>query len=127
MTIGTLLKLALGALAASGVAFLAGYGFGYSGCRSDVYADLQANRVKILKDGKNIDAKALAADDPGLCALCLAGASCQTAKVGEPRDVLVSINPKPATNSYLIANDRQAAVSIAQHRGRYALYHCGVT
>lgn len=69
MTIGTLLRLALGALAASGIAFLVGYGFGYSGGRSDVYADLQASRVKILKDGKNIDAKALAADDRGLCAM----------------------------------------------------------
>jgi hypothetical protein len=69
VTIGTLLKLALGALAASGIAFLVGYGFGYSGGRSDVYADLQANRVQILKDGKNVDAKALAADDPGLCSM----------------------------------------------------------
>jgi hypothetical protein len=39
--------------------------------------------------------------------------------------VLVPINPAPATNSYLIANDRPTAVAIAQHRGRFQLYHCG--
>jgi hypothetical protein len=54
-------------------------------------------------------------------------ASCQTAKVTEPCDVLVAINPKPSTNSYLIANDRQTAVSIAQHRGRFQAYHCDGT
>jgi hypothetical protein len=69
MSIGTLLKIALGALAASGIAFFVGYGFGYSGGRKAVYDDLQANRIQILKDGKHIDEKALAADDPGLCAL----------------------------------------------------------
>ena len=59
-------------------------------------------------------------------ALCSAGASCQTAKVSEPCDVLVAINPKPATNNYLITNDRPTAVSIAQHRGRFQLYRCDV-
>jgi hypothetical protein len=39
--------------------------------------------------------------------------------------VLVAINPKPATNSYLVASDRSVAVAIAPHRGRYQLYHCG--
>ena len=52
-------------------------------------------------------------------------AACQTKAITEPCDVLVPINPAPATNSYLIANDRPTAVAIAQHRGRFQLYHCG--
>jgi hypothetical protein len=39
--------------------------------------------------------------------------------------VLVAINPKAETNGYLVASDRSVAVAIAQHRGRYQLYHCG--
>ncbi|MCV0352770.1 MAG: hypothetical protein K5863_22055 [Nitratireductor sp.] len=52
-------------------------------------------------------------------------AACQTAAITEPCDVLVPINPAPATNSYLVANDRVTAVAIAQHRGRYQKYRCG--
>lgn len=59
------------------------------------------------------------------CAPFLAAASCQTTALTEPCDVLVAINPAPATNSYLVANDRQTAVAIAQHRGRYDQYRCG--
>lgn len=59
------------------------------------------------------------------CVPFLAGASCQTTALSEPCDVLVPINPAPATNSYLVANDRPAAVAIAQHRGRFQKYECG--
>ncbi|MDV2965100.1 hypothetical protein RZ532_03890 [Nitratireductor aquimarinus] len=59
------------------------------------------------------------------CVPFLAAASCQTAAITEPCDVLVPINPAPATNSYLVANDRVTAVAIAQHRGRYQKYRCG--
>ncbi|WP_299939210.1 hypothetical protein [uncultured Nitratireductor sp.] len=52
-------------------------------------------------------------------------AACQTAAITEPCDVLVPINPAPATNSYLVANDRVTAMAIAQHRGRYQKYRCG--
>lgn len=60
-----------------------------------------------------------------LFVICSAAASCQTAKLTDPCDVLVAINPKPETNSYLVASDRAVAVAIAQHRGRYQLYQCG--
>lgn len=60
-------------------------------------------------------------------AICSAGASCQTAQVTDPCDVLVAINPKPETNTYLVANDRPAAMAIAKHRGRFDLYKCAVS
>lgn len=59
-----------------------------------------------------------------LFAGCLA-AACKTTSLTDPCDVLVAINPSPATNSYLVANDRPTAIAIAQHRGRYQEYHCG--
>ena len=52
-------------------------------------------------------------------------AGCQTASLSSPCDVLVAIAPLPATNSYLIANDRKTAEQIAKHRGRYQQYRCG--
>ena len=61
-----------------------------------------------------------------LCVPFLAGAGCQTtAKLTEPCDVLVGIDPKPETNSFLIANDRETAQNIARHRGRFQQYGCG--
>ncbi len=51
--------------------------------------------------------------------------ACQTAKISEPCDVLVPINPLPATNTYLVQHDRATAVQIAKHRGRYEKYRCG--
>lgn len=59
-----------------------------------------------------------------LCAGFLAVA-CQSTSLTEPCDVLVRIDPKPASNSYLVAHDKQAAIAIAQHRGRYQNYNCG--
>ncbi|ESY26754.1 hypothetical protein X749_24265 [Mesorhizobium sp. LNJC391B00] len=38
--------------------------------------------------------------------------------------MLVSMQPKPATNSYIVANDRSFAVAVAQHRGRFQKYRC---
>jgi uncharacterized lipoprotein YajG len=52
-------------------------------------------------------------------------AGCQTKALTSPCDVLVAIAPLPATNTYLIANDRKTAEQIAKHRGRYQQYRCG--
>jgi hypothetical protein len=61
-----------------------------------------------------------------LCVPFLAGASCQTNRaLSGPCDVLVAINPAPATNTYLVKNDRPTAEQIAKHRGRYQQYRCG--
>lgn len=51
--------------------------------------------------------------------------ACASPSILQPCDVLVAINPAPATNSWLVQNDRPTAVSIAQHRGRYEQYRCG--
>lgn len=59
------------------------------------------------------------------CAL-FSAAACQTApKLSDACDVLVPINPAPATNTYLIRNDRPTAEQIAKHRGRFKTYRCG--
>jgi hypothetical protein len=58
-----------------------------------------------------------------LCVPCLAGASCSPT-LTDPCDMLVPMQPKPATNSYIVANDRSFAVSVAQHRGRFQKYRC---
>lgn len=59
------------------------------------------------------------------CAPFLAAASCQTGPdVTQACDVLVRIDPKPATNAWLVANDRPAAQAIASHRGRFERYGC---
>ena len=58
-------------------------------------------------------------------ASCLAAASCQSSEgVTQPCDLLVRLDPTPATNSYIVANDRGFAVRVAQHRGRVAHYGC---
>lgn len=58
-----------------------------------------------------------------LCVPFLAAASCSPT-LTDPCDVLVRMQPKPATNSYIVANDRSFAVSVAQHRGRFQKYRC---
>ena len=55
----------------------------------------------------------------------IALAGCQTKALTGPCDVLVPINPLPATNSYLVKQDRKTAEQIAKHRGRYQQYRCG--
>lgn len=60
-----------------------------------------------------------------LCFALFSVAACQTTSLTNPCDVLVRIDPLPASNTFLIANDRQAAIGIAQHRGRYKQYECG--
>ena len=57
-------------------------------------------------------------------ALSLLLAGCMP-KMAGPCDVLVPIDPLPATNSYLVQHDRETAVQIAKHRGRYQKYRCG--
>lgn len=60
-----------------------------------------------------------------LCALCLAVAGCQTGPgLTDPCDVLVRMEPRPATNSLIVARDRPFAMAVAQHRGRYQRYRC---
>lgn len=41
----------------------------YQAGKAAVHAELLADRIKIFKDGKEIDAEVLAADDTALCAL----------------------------------------------------------
>ncbi len=52
-------------------------------------------------------------------------AGCQTKALTSPCDVLVAMNPLPATNTFLVKHDRQIAEQIAKHRGRYQQYRCG--
>jgi len=59
-----------------------------------------------------------------LFALCLAAASCSPTGLVSPCDVLVVIKPLPATNAYLVQNDREAAVGLARHKERTKLYQC---
>ena len=51
--------------------------------------------------------------------------ACISPSIVQPCDVLVAIAPLPATNTYLVANDRKTAEQIAKHRGRYQQYRCG--
>lgn len=46
-------------------------------------------------------------------------------KVLDPCDVLPSLNPKPATSTWIVANDRPFAQEVAGARGRYQKYRCG--
>lgn len=52
-------------------------------------------------------------------------AACQAKALTEPCDVLVRLDPKPETNSFIIAHDRGFAQGVAMHRKRYAAYRCG--
>lgn len=61
--------LIAGALAAAGAALGAAYVKGRVDGRDVLTARLAADRVDILKDGRKIDAEALAADDDALCRL----------------------------------------------------------
>lgn len=38
--------------------------------------------------------------------------------------MLERLDPKPATNSFIVANDRSFAQGVAIHRGRYQKYGC---
>lgn len=59
------------------------------------------------------------------CSL-IALTGCQSTKsLSNPCDVLVRLEPKAATADYMISNDRNFAVGVAQHRGRYQKYQCG--
>ncbi|RWI96101.1 hypothetical protein [Mesorhizobium sp.] len=60
---------ALGALLLAGALIGGVYAKGRADGRASLTAQLAADRVTILKDGKAIDNEALAADDPALCAL----------------------------------------------------------
>lgn len=58
--------------------------------------------------------------------VAFSAAACQTtAKLTDPCDVLVRIDPKPATATWLVRHDRDTAVAIARHRQRVETYRCG--
>lgn len=59
------LALAIAVLSGLGYSHLKAYSYG----KQVVLAKLQEDRIKILKDGKEIDAKVLASDDDALCAM----------------------------------------------------------
>lgn len=119
------IKIGSGAVVRAALVLGPAYFYGKSVGKAEVVSELKDDRIGVLKDGKKIDAEVFNRDDAPLCSF-LAGASCQTtAKLTEPCDVLVRIDPKPATNRFLIANDRETAQNTARHRSRYQQYRCG--
>lgn len=71
MIFGAMEWVKLGAAAALGAAvvYLPFVSYGKSLGRADVIAQLQEDRVAILKDGKRIDEEVYSADDAYLCTL----------------------------------------------------------
>ena len=62
----------------------------------------------------------------------LGAASCQTTKqvteqATKPCDVLVDIPTTKETNTYLVKNDRDAAIGLARHKGRIAEFNCQIS
>lgn len=55
-----------------------GYASAYKSGKNEVVQKLQADRVKILKDGKSIDENVLSADDDGL--VCILLDNCESDK-----------------------------------------------
>lgn len=51
------------------VALTVSHGWAYREGKQSVYAWLEKERVKLIKDGKEIDDEVLSADDSGLCRL----------------------------------------------------------
>ena len=49
--------------------------------------------------------------------------ACQST-LTEPCDVLVELTPSPATNTFIVQNDKKFAQGVARHRGRFAVYKC---
>ena len=60
-----------------------------------------------------------------VCAPFLAAASCQSRTATEPCDLLVRMEPTPATAGYIVQNDRPFAQAVAMHRGRFERNRCG--
>lgn len=60
-----------------------------------------------------------------LCATVLAAACSHNPSLTDPCDVLVPLEPAPATASFIVKNDRRFAQAVAMHRGRYERYGCG--
>ena len=58
-----------------------------------------------------------------LCALFSVAACSQS--LTSPCDVLVKMEPAPATAGWIVRNDRPFAQAVASHRGRYRHYRCG--
>ena len=59
----------IGALVAAGLALSGAYLKGRGDGRGALVAQLQADRITLMKDGRKIDDEVAAADDPVLCAL----------------------------------------------------------
>jgi len=62
-------KIGGGVILGMGLAFGPVYFYGKAVGKTELASELQADRVEILKDGKQVDEKAYAADDASLCAL----------------------------------------------------------
>lgn len=39
--------------------------------------------------------------------------------------MIVDLNPSPATNAFIVANDRTFAQEVAMSKGRYSVFGCG--
>lgn len=61
--------LKLGAATAIAALLTFTHFYAYTIGKERVIAQLQSDRIQVLKDGKEIDAQAIAADDDALCAL----------------------------------------------------------
>lgn len=63
------LYVAVGAIAVAGLALSGAYLKGRGDGRAALVAQLQADRIILMKDGRKIDDQVATADDPVLCAL----------------------------------------------------------
>lgn len=63
------LNLGVGALVGAALSFGPVFFYGKSVGKADLVAQLQEDRAKIVKDGKQVDEKAYSSDDAGLCIL----------------------------------------------------------
>lgn len=63
------LNLGVGMFLGLALAFGPAFFYGKSVGKADLVAQLQEDRAKIVKDGKQVDEKAYSSDDAGLCSL----------------------------------------------------------
>ncbi len=58
-----------------------------------------------------------------LCA-AFSAAACSATTASHPCDLLVKMEPQPATARYLVDNDKPFARAVAGHRARFERYKC---
>lgn len=63
------LNLGVGAIVGAALAFGPVFFYGKSVGKTDLVTQLQEDRARIVKDGKQVDEKAYSSDDAGLCSL----------------------------------------------------------